>query len=159
MQGYNPFAPESLTLPEAIDDQVNRLVRQGVKGAKPADRPFVRKVDVWALAIGFAVALELPPVEGVRGRRFADGAVLQRNPQIITLLELLAIARSGDPQIVADPKRVITIANGLAAAGADSLLEAAGQPGLPVWKIGEEVYSLAASRVGPPLSIGQFLDD
>lgn len=158
MQGYNPFAPESLTLPEAVDEQVNRLVRQGVKNAKALDRPFVRKVDVWILAISMAVATDLPAVEGVKGRRFADGSVLQRNPQIISLLELLAIGKTGDPQIVVEPKRVIDIANGLAAAGVDAVLDAADQPGLPVWKVGERAFELAVEWVGAPISAERLLE-
>lgn len=152
MQGYNPFAPLTLHLPESVEEQVNRLVRQGVKDATPADRPFARKVDVWALAIAFAVANDLPIAEGVRMKRFADGSVLQRNPTIITLLELLAIGRTGDPQVVAEPRKVVDLANGLAAAGVELILQAADQPGLPVWKLGEQAFDHAVDRVGRPLS-------
>jgi hypothetical protein len=158
MQGYNPFGPLRLELPEAVDDQVNRLVRQGVKDADPADRPFARKVDVWALAIALAVADDLTPVDGIKGRRFADGSVLQRNPQIITLIELAAIAKSQDPQIVAEPQQVIDIANSFAAAGVELVLDAAMQPGLPVWKVGETAFDHACDRVGPPLSAQTALD-
>lgn len=158
MQGYNPFAPLSLLLPESVEEQVNRLVRQGVKDASPVDRPFARKVDVWSLSIAFAVANSLPPAEGIKLKRFADGSVLQRNSQVVTLIELLAIGKTGNPQVIAEPQEVIGFANAYAASGVEMVLEAADQPGLPVWKVGERAFDHAVERVGPPLSSSQLID-
>ena len=107
------------------------------------------------LAIAFAVANDLPQAEGITAKRFADGNVLQQNPQLITLLELLAIGETGDPQVIAEPRKVIHLANAFAASGIDLVLEAAEQPGLPVWKVGERAFDYAVDRVGSPISLEQ----
>ena len=61
--GYNPFAPQALRLPAAYvgkgSNAADRLVQTSQKGGNPLDSPLNRKVDLWMLAIAYAVSLDL----------------------------------------------------------------------------------------------------
>ena len=56
-------------------------------------------------------------VHSTERHEFITGVVFQRDLATIEFLFLLAIAHSGDPFVVQDPRQVLNIAEGYAAAG------------------------------------------
>ena len=88
-------------------------------------KPFPRMVDFWFLAICVAVKLELKPVdlEGRDTYKAIEGAAVISPEWRGDALRLIAIAESGETEIVQDPRRMMRIANGLAFAGMPRLIE------------------------------------
>lgn len=176
--GYNPYAPLALRLPASYvgtkDNRVDRLIqtspKEGERG-NPLDNPLYRKVDVWMLAILYAVAKNLAVSESGDGlERFVDGTVLQSDPDRIALLEMLAICyqsriSSGNPEkivrdVISDPRNVIDIANRYAAAGIEEVLRIADpSQGKPLWQLTDTYYELGVDSVGVPLQDSSFFEE
>lgn len=118
---YNPFAPFELRFPKSRYEEVTWYTRTRADAGGSSSvqtSPFDRYVDLWFFAVCLG-AREGPPVELDREQtqRFERGVLLQGSPDRILLLEILAVTHSQDPYIVSEPRRVIDIANGFAAAG------------------------------------------
>ena len=128
--GYNPFANIELRVPTHRHQTMRELSRS-MGGDDPgnvtADRvPFDRMVDVWLLSAALGAARGVKVTTGTGGvevEKFVTGQVLQRDPDIVAFLMNLAVADSGDPYIVSDPRKMIDIAEQYAAAGIDDLAE------------------------------------
>ena len=166
--GYNPYAPLPLRLPSAYvgptSNPVDRLIRTArtERGAATLRRnPMARKVDVWMLAIQVAVAKKRPIPSSSEGLdRFVDGTVLQNDPERITHLEALAISEVASTvsetaleaemhRVLADPRRVLDIANRYAAAGIEDVLTAADpSKGQALWLLADLCYELAIDAIG-----------
>ena len=77
--------------------------------------------------------------------RFEYGSRLHGNAAWIDLIQLLAIDYDSDPDVAADSRRVVEIANGYAAAGAGPLVELLSGGDLPLWNVTTGLmYSLEA---------------
>jgi hypothetical protein len=81
-----------------------------------------------AFCVGVRAGMALEPSTG--WHKFHTGQVFQGDSERIATLELVAIAQSGDPLVIGDPKRVIGIANGFSAAGMPTLIEYLRQPNM-----------------------------
>ena len=118
----------SLFLPSRWKDDIRRYVRQHQKGAasNPEAAPFGRQLDFWALAFATAVARGVPPLESrpsQGGHKFADTRSVEMSDELCELLAVLALgALDADDEGVADPARIIELANQYAAAGCEELL-------------------------------------
>jgi len=167
--GYNPFGPLALRFPAAYvgkkENAADRLVQTSQKGSTPLDNPLYRKVDLWMLAIGYAVATDLAVSDSSEGlERFVDGTVLQHDPDRIALLEMLAISHAIDQtddsdaseekvrELMGSPRDIIDIANRYAAAGIEEVLNLADPAkGKPLWLLTDKYYELCREAVGEPL--------
>ena len=84
----------------------------------PEDAPFKRYVDFWLLAAAVGASEEqFMTVDSSERHEFITGVVFQRDLATIEFLFLLAIAHSGDPFVAREPRQVLDIAEGYAAAG------------------------------------------
>lgn len=88
-------------------------------------KPFSRMVDFWFLAICVAVKLRLKPVEleGKPTYKAIEGAAVVSPEWRAHALRLIAIAETGNVDIVQDPRGMMRIANGLAFAGMPQIIE------------------------------------
>lgn len=147
-QHYNPFQNSDLLIPTEHMTEVQALTqtRTSADGrpSTPEDSPFPRYVDMWFLAFCLGVRGGTPLEVSSQWHRFVTGQVLQGDTERIATLEVIAIAHSGDPLIVADPKKVMSIANGFAAAGMPELLQFLRKPNMkPLDGLADEMRSLS----------------
>ena len=121
-QDFNPFANQAVHVPKAYHEDLNHYSTtfgSADGGAKnPEESPFKRYVDFWLLAAAIGASEEqFMAVHSTERHEFITGVVFQRDLATIEFLFLLAIAHSGDPFVVQDPRQVLNIAEGYAAAG------------------------------------------
>lgn len=116
-QDFNPFANLAVHVPKAYHEDVSHY--SATFGSKnPEDAPFKRYVDFWLLAAAVGASEgQFMTVDSAERHEFITGVVFQRDLATIEFLFLLAIAHSGDPFVVRDPRKVLDIAEGYAAAG------------------------------------------
>ena len=117
-----------LVLPREHDDAINRYVamhsgeRQNVER-----RPFPRQVDFWAFCIATALALNLKPRQDPIarwGKNFINTSQGIMNDQLCSLLAIIAVAQLGhDDPDVTETRRIIEVANRLAASGCPVVLK------------------------------------
>ncbi len=116
-QDFNPFANLAVHVPKAYHEELNHY--SATFGSKsPEDAPFKRYVDFWLLAATVGASEEqFMTVDSAERHEFITGVVFQRDLATIEFLFLLAIAHSSDPFVVREPRQVLDIAEGYAAAG------------------------------------------
>jgi len=117
----------ALMLPREDEDAINPYVamhsgeRENVES-----RPFPRQVDFWAFSIAVALAMKRAPREGPTsrwGKNFIYTSQGIMDNDLCALLAVIAVAKLGhdDPE-VAEPRRIIDLANRLAGAGCPVVL-------------------------------------
>jgi len=125
---YNPFANQDIHVSTAFQEDLRRFSRtQGADdpGKKtPEDTPFNRYIDFWVLgaALGATEGVFVPLDPSDR-HRFITGQVLQGDLDRIQLLMMIAIGHESDPFVVAEPRKVLDIAEGYASAGITAVVE------------------------------------
>lgn len=123
----NPFLNAEVNAPKEYQQFFQRYSQTtGAGSVAELDRkPFQRMVDFWFLAICVAVNKGLEPVEFEDSQTYKaiDGAAISNPEWRIDALKLIAVAESGDPNIVTEGRRMMKIANGLAFAGMPVLID------------------------------------
>lgn len=133
----NPFVNTDLKIPEACWDAVRSLTStfrdEGGERADIDSSPFRRYVDLWwlGLCIGVRRGVRTTPE---RWHTFTPGVVLSSDPWRILHLELLAVQTLGRESL-AEPGKVIGMANDYAAAGLDELLGQLRGVAEPIWAL------------------------
>ncbi len=114
-------------LPREHEDAVNGYVgMHSGERERVEQRPFRRKVDFWAFSVATALARGLEPRQGPVSRW---GKLFIYTSQIMdedlgSLLAVVSVARLGhDSPETGDPKRIVDVANRLAAAGCPVVLK------------------------------------
>ena len=146
-QHYNPFAGLFLIAPvNQRKDYHQYCQRQGSKIANIDRTPFPRMVDFWFAGLSLAARKRLEPVHLDKTFRFIDGSVFDRDSWRIHAVMLIAIATEGSVEIVGQPSRMLTIANGLAAAGVPEIVKMlnAGDR-QPIWNLSDALEELLQS--------------
>ena len=136
---FNPFQAIDINVPVDFHDAFTRYCQTG--GNTVIDQsPFPRMIDLWFLALCVAARLRLQPVETSKyeTKKIVDGSIFSSDPWRVHTLMLLAIAISGDVQIVSDPRRMMALANGLAIAGLSQVIEMLKDgDGDPIWNVSD----------------------
>ena len=124
IRDYNPFANVDLHIPKALHEEVTRYTtsQSGSGGSSEESSPFNRYVDLWSAAVAVGAEEDIY-VSDTEQHRFIQGSVLQGDLVRIEFIQLIAIARTQDAQIVTEPRRVIDIADAYAAGGLPILLD------------------------------------
>ena len=123
-QYHNPFAGIDLIAPIEQRDVYDRYCRRG--GRSSVDRsPFERMVDFWFAGLSLAGLEELKPVDLGKQKtfKFIEGSIFDSDAGRVQAVMLVAIAVDGNVEIVGEPRRIMAIANGLAAAGVPRIVE------------------------------------
>lgn len=120
---HNPFAGIDLLAPVDQREVYDRYCQTA--GRAVIDQsPFPRMVDFWFAGLAVAARKELKPVElGKDPFKFIEGSIFDRDSWRVQAIMLLAIAHEGNVEIVGEPRRMIALANGLAAAGIPYVVE------------------------------------
>ena len=118
----------ALVLPKEDEDAINRYVAKHSGEPENVERrPFPRQVDFWVFSIATALALELAPREGPPsrwGKTFIYTSQGIMDDDLCALLAVIAVAKLGhDHPEVAEPGRIVDLANRLAGAGCPEVLK------------------------------------
>ena len=139
---YNPFAGIDLIVPIEQDSDYDLYCQTGSR-ASIDQSPFPRKVDLWFVGLSLAVRKQLTPVDLSKRKtsKFNDGSILGRDDSDswrVQAIMLVAIAIVGNVEIVGESRRMIAIANGLAAAGVPHIVEMIRDGDLdPIWNLSD----------------------
>jgi len=136
---YNPFQGMDISVPEEYRDTFARYCKTGER-SKIDDSPFPRMVDMWFLSICIAVKLNMEPADLGKSETYKiiEGSIFANDPLRIHALMLIAIQKMGNVEIVAEPRQVMALANGLAVAGLPKVIEMLRDGDAePIWNISE----------------------
>jgi hypothetical protein len=117
---HNPFANIDIMVPIEFQDEIKRYNEDRVSD----DAPFNRQVDIWFLGLCVAVQLRLAPADlsNRKTYKMITGAIFASDPWRIQALTLIAMSRTDDIKIAAEPRRIMSMASELAAAGLPHVL-------------------------------------
>lgn len=138
---YNPFAGIDLIAPIEQREAYDRYCQTG--GRAVIDQsPFPRMVDFWfaGLALGARKGLARVDLSGQETFKFIEGSIFDRDSWRVQAVMLIAIAAENGVEILGEPRRMLAIANGLAAAGVPEivdLLRSGDQD--PIWNLSESL--------------------
>lgn len=121
---HNPFAGMDLVAP--IEHRGFYDMYCQTAGPTSNDQsPFPRMVDFWFAGMSIAVRNHLSGVKtsGQETFKFHEGSVFDRDSWRVQAIMLVSVAIADDVEIVGNPRRMIDIANGLAAAGIPKVVE------------------------------------
>lgn len=124
---YNPFQMADLRIPESYREEVSRYCQGPTQEGRKTglgEAPFPRMVDMWFLALCLGAKQgKKENLSGVKMHKFMDGTVLSSDPWRIDALMLMAIALTDNTEIVAEPGKIINLANEYAAAGLPDVID------------------------------------
>lgn len=144
-QYHNPFSAIYLVYPKDQDEYYQQYCRRTGRGSSPDRSPFPRMVDLWFAGLSIAAYKDLTPSD-LTNRKTSNmvyGAIFDRDSWRIQVVMLIAIAVEDKIEVVAEPNRMMAIANGLAAAGVPhivEMLESGDQE--PIWNLSDTLADL-----------------
>lgn len=138
---FNPFQSIDINVPVEFHEDFDRYCQ---RSANPIidQRPFPRMIDLWFLSVCVAVRLGLEPtdISKYETRKIIDGSIFSSDPWRVHTLMLIAIGKTGDVQIVSEPRKMMTLASGLAVAGLPEVLEMLKDGDAePIWNLSDAV--------------------
>ena len=104
--------------------------------------PFQRMVDIWFLSVCVAARLDMEPadINKYKTRKIIDGSIFGSDPWRVHILMLIAIGKTGDVQIVSEPREMMKLASGLAVAGLPRVIEMLKDGDAePIWNLSDEI--------------------
>ncbi len=144
---FNPFQAIDINVPVEFHESFSRYSQTG--GNAVIDQsPFPRMVDLWFLAVCVAARLNLKPADigKYETRKIIDGSIFSSDPWRVHTLMLIAIGKTGDVQIVSEPRKMMTLANGLAVAGLPKVIEMLKDgEAEPIWNLSDAIDEILRS--------------
>lgn len=138
---HNPFAGIDLIAPVEQRDVYDRYAQTG--GRAVIDQsPFPRMVDLWFAGLSLAARKQLESVDlsGQETFKFNEGSIFDRDSWRVQAVMLIAIAAEDNVEIVAEQRRMMAIANGLAAAGVPYIVDMLRDGDQdPIWNLSESL--------------------
>ena len=141
---FNPFQAIDINVPVEFHEAFTRYCQRS-SDAVIDQSPFPRMVDLWFLSVCVAARLKFEPAEIAKldTRKIIDGSIFGSDPWRVHTLMLIAIGKTGDVQIVAEPRKMMALANGLAVAGLPKVIETLKEGDAePIWNLSDAVDSL-----------------
>ena len=145
---YNPFANIELVYPVEQRQYYERYCQTGTR-ASVDESPFPRMVDLWFTGLALAARERLSPVDlSVQTTsNFITGSIFDREDSWrVQAVMLVAIAIEGHLEVVGNPRRVMSIGNGLAAAGVPRVVEMLTEGNQPaIWNLSDALEKVLDS--------------
>jgi hypothetical protein len=145
---FNPFQAIDIHVPVDFHEAVSRYSQTG--GNAVIDQsPFPRMVDFWFLAVCVAARLGLEPedISRYETKKIIDGAIFGSDPWRVHILMLIAIGKTGDVQIVSEPRKMMALASGLAVAGLPKVIEMLKEgEAEPIWNLSDAIDTLLRKK-------------
>ena len=143
---YNPFTNIDLVYPLEQREYYERYCQTSTSRPAIDQVPFPRMVDLWFAGLAIAAREKLAPIDLSKQEtsNFIPGSIFDREDSWrVQVVMLVAIAIEGQLDVVGDARRVMAIANGLAAAGVplvvDMLVEGAHPP---IWSLSDALEKM-----------------
>lgn len=136
---FNPFQGIDVHVPQEYHEDLVRYCQRDSKATIDSS-PFPRMVDMWFLAVCVAAREGMAPLDSSQyeTRKIIEGSIFGSDPWRVDALMLLAIAHKGTVDIVAEPRQMMALANGLAIAGMPRVIEMLQEGGgEPIWNLSD----------------------
>ncbi len=136
---HNPFAGIDLIAPAEQREAYDRYCQTAGRAVLDQS-PFPRMVDFWFAGLSLGARKKLEPVDLSRQDtfKFIEGSIFDRDSWRVQAVMLIAIAVADSVEIVGEPRRMMAIANGLAAAGVPHVVEMLRDGDQdPIWNLSE----------------------
>ena len=137
----NPFQTSDINVPVEFHEAFTRYCQKSADTSIDQS-PFPRMVDLWFLSVCVAARLDLKPadIRKFKTRKIIDGSIFSSDPWRVHALMLIAISKTGNVQIVSEPREIITLVSGLAVAGLPKVLEMLQNGDAePIWNLSDEI--------------------
>lgn len=138
---FNPFQAININVPVEFHEAFTRYCQRSAD-AVIDQSPFPRMVDLWFLSVCVAARLDLEPADTTKyeTRKIIDGSIFGSDPWRVHMLMLIAIGRTGDVQIVSEPRKMMSLASGLAVVGLPKVIEMLKDGDAePIWNLSDAV--------------------
>ena len=138
---FNPFQGIDINVPVEFHEAFTRYCQRSAD-AVIDQSPFPRMVDLWFLSVCIASRLKVAPADVAKydTRKIIDGSIFGSDPWRVHTLLLIAIGTTGDIHIVSEPRKIITLANGLAVAGLPHVIQMLKDGDAePIWNLSDAV--------------------
>lgn len=145
---YNPFqAMEVRVLDEHREDFARycQTASEGGRKSRVERSPFPRMIDLWFLGLCVAVRLGLTPLDlrKLKAYKLIEGTIFSSDLWRIDALMMLAIGYTGRMDLLIQPREVMNLANGLAAAGVSHVIGMLQDGDLdPIWNLSDSIEHL-----------------
>lgn len=141
---HNPFLGIDINVPEEYRETFSRYCRTSGQ-SNINNSPFPRMVDLWFLSVCIAVKFDLTPIQIGKSDTYKiiEGSIFSSDPLRIHALMLIAIKQTGQIEIVGEPRKIMSLANGLAIAGLPKVIEMLKDGDAePIWNLSEELENI-----------------
>lgn len=141
---YNPFQAIDINVPVEFHEAFTRYCQRSAD-AIIDQSPFPRMVNLWFLSVCVAPRLGLEPADITKydTTKIIDGSIFSSDPWRIHILMLIAIAKTDNVEIVTEPRKVMTLANGLAVAGLPAVIRMLKEGSAePIWNLSDAIDSI-----------------
>ncbi|RKU19314.1 hypothetical protein C6500_11485 [Candidatus Poribacteria bacterium] len=143
----NPFRNMTITSPITQREDYDHYCQAGQR-AKAKTSPFPRKVDLWFAGLTLAAHKKLEPID-LQSKDTADiisGDIFNTDGWQAQAIMLIAIAVEGNLEVVLNPRQMMDIANGLAAAGVPHIVKMLNEGHrTPIWNLSDAFETLLRS--------------
>ena len=141
---FNPFQAIDINVPVEFHEAFTRYCQRSANAILDQS-PFPRMVDLWFLSVCVGARLGLDPADITKydTRKIIDGSIFGSDPWRVHTLMLIAVGKTGDVEIVSDPRKIMTLANGLAVAGLPMVIEMLKEgDSEPIWNLSDAIDGL-----------------
>ncbi len=145
---FNPFQAIDINVPVEFHEAFTRYCQRS-SDAVIDQSPFPRMVDLWFLSVCVAARQGLEPADIAKfdTRKIIDGSIFGSDPWRVHTLMLIGIGKTDDVQIVAEPRKMMALANGLAVAGLPKVIEMLKEGDAePIWNLSDAIDEILRKR-------------
>ena len=143
---YNPFTNIDLIYPLEQREYYERYCQTSTSRPAIDKVPFPRMVDLWFAGLAIAAREKLAPIDLSKQEtsNFIPGSIFDREDSWrVQVVMLVAIAIEGQLDVVGDARRVMAIANGLAAAGVPLVVDMLAEGDHPpIWSLSDALEEI-----------------
>ena len=151
-QADNPFRNMTVRCLKTQQSDYDEYCQAGQK-SRPDRSPFPRKVDLWFAGLSLAARKKLvgpAELEKLKKNEMADiisGDIFNTDGWQAQAIMLIAIAVEGNLEVVLNPRRMMDIANVLAAAGVPHIVRMLSEGSeSPIWNLSDALEKLLQSE-------------
>ena len=146
----NPFSNMMVCCLKTQQSDYDAYCQAGQKNS-PDRSPFPRKIDLWFAGLSLAADKKLKPIIPLKKEDTVDiiryGEVFNTDGWQAQAIMLIAIAVEGNLEVVLNPRCMMDIANGLAAAGVPHIVRMLNEGSeSPIWNLSDAFEKLLQSE-------------
>ena len=143
----NPFRNMTIISPVTQQEDYDHYCQTGQR-TKADTSPFPRKIDLWFAGLLLATRKNLKPIDLMTEKTVSiiSGDIFNTDGWQAQAIMLIAIAVEGEVEVVLEPRRMMDIANGLAAAGVPHIVKMLNEGAQkPIWNLSDAFEKLMKS--------------